>query len=97
MKGRSTEKLTVYSPEGDEFEVEATYDWWYDAGVMYYKDGSGCPPDWGVELHGYSPALGKDFPEWVSDDLVNEAFEQAYADGTIGANAHLEYEPDFEN
>jgi hypothetical protein len=90
MKGRDTAIITVYSPEGDECRIEVAYDWWNDPGVMYYPDGSGCPPDSGSEINGYCLEGGGEVPDWVTDDLVQEAFDEA----------DIEYplyeEPDFD-
>ncbi len=86
-KGRSTTKVTVKNQECDECDVNVTFDWWYDPGVRYYPDGSGCPPDSGAEVVDYDAADG-DLPDWVTDELVCDAFDAAYDSGNIQIDAY---------
>jgi len=81
-KGSSTTTLTVRNPQGeDSVELFVAFDWWYDAGVMYHADGSGTPPDGGVEMTGYGTLDGQEeVPDWVTDDMVQEALEKADID-----------------
>jgi hypothetical protein len=76
-KGSDRMKLTVYSPKGDEAELMVDFDWWYDGGVMYHADGSGTPPDGGTEITGYGMANGGKVPDWVTDEMVQEALDDA--------------------
>ena len=76
-KGTAYTDLTVFSPEGDDFTVTVEYNWWYDAGVWRDADGSGYPPDWGSEWKRYTSATTEPMPAWVTDDIVDAAFEQA--------------------
>ena len=80
-KGSSTTKLTVRNPQGeDSVELEVAFDWWYDAGVMYHADGSGTPPDSGVEMTSYDGGEDGYVPDWVTDEMVQEALEVADLD-----------------
>lgn len=76
-KGTAYADLTVHSPEGDEFQLNVEYNWWYDAGVWYHPDGSGTPPDGGTDWVRYTSATTEPIPDWVTDDLVDAAFEKA--------------------
>ena len=76
-KGTAYTDLTVSSPEGDEFVVTVEYDWWYDAGVRYHPDGSGTPPDGGTDWKRYTSATAEPIPGWLTDDLVDAAFDKA--------------------
>lgn len=76
-KGTAYTDLTVFSPEGDEFELNVEFKWWDDPGVRYHADGSGTPPDSGMDWVRYTSATAEPIPDWVTDDLVNEAFDKA--------------------
>ena len=81
-KGSSTTKLTVSNRQGeDSVELYVAFDWWYDAGVMYHADGSGTPPDSGIELTGFGTFDSKEeLPDWLTDEMVQEALEVADLD-----------------
>ncbi len=80
-KGSSTTTLTVRNPQGeDEVQLEVAFDWWYDAGVWRYPDGSGQPPDGGVEMTSFDTKDGEPAPDWLTDDLVQGALEEADLD-----------------
>ena len=81
-KGSSTTTLTVRNPQGeDSVELFVAFDWWYDAGVWRYPDGSGQPPDGGVEMTGYGTLDGQEeVPDWVTDEMVQDALEAADLD-----------------
>jgi hypothetical protein len=80
-KGRSTTTLTVRNPQGeDEVQLEVAFDWWYDAGVRYHADGSGTPPDSGVEMTSFDTTDGKPAPDWLTEDMVQDALEKAELD-----------------
>jgi len=80
-KGSSTTTLTVRNPQGeDEVQLEVTFDWWYDAGVWRYPDGSGTPPDGGVEMTSFDTTDGEPAPDWLTEDMVQDALEAADLD-----------------
>ena len=77
MTGRSTKKLTITHSSGDTVDLNVIYDWWYDPGVRYYPDGSGQPPDGGAEVVSYDEVDGDPLPEWLTDDMVQDALDVA--------------------
>jgi len=80
-KGSSTTTLTVRNPQGeDEVQLEVAFDWWYDAGVMYHADGSGTPPDGGIEWSAYATVDDSEAPDWLTPDMVQDALEAADLD-----------------
>jgi hypothetical protein len=80
---KGTTTLTVNSPDKNEgVELEVAYDWWYDAGVRYHTDGSGTPPDGGTEVTGYGEVSGDPLPEWLTDEMVQDALDDADIDFT---------------
>lgn len=79
--GKGTTKLTVNSPDKNEsVELEVAYDWWYDAGVWRDADGGGTPPDGGTEVTGYGEVSGDPLPEWLTDEMVQSALDDADVD-----------------
>jgi len=76
-KGSDRIKLTVKNDEGDSVDLLVDFNWWRDPGRMYYPDGSGDPPDCGAELTGYCTVDHSDVPDWVTDELVQEALDEA--------------------
>jgi hypothetical protein len=79
--GRSRTTLKITDPKGNEtIEVEVAYDWWFDAGVWRDADGSGYPPDGGTEVTGYGEVSGDPLPEWITDEMVQDALDDADID-----------------
>ncbi len=77
-KGTSTIELSVRNPQGeDDVALMVTFDWWYDPGVRYFPDGTGYPPDSGMEMVKYETVDGGAPPEWLTDEMVEAALDKA--------------------
>jgi hypothetical protein len=79
--GHGTTRLTINSPDKNDFvELEVSYSWWYDAGVRYHADGTGTPPDGGVEVTDFETVGGEPPPLWLTDEMVDDALNEADLD-----------------
>lgn len=68
---------------GNVAEVDVSFDYWYDPGIWYSSDGSGCPPDSGFEIKNWEMSTGEDAPEWLNETLIENALQKAFEDGRI--------------
>jgi hypothetical protein len=78
MKGSNNRNIWVTSPNGeDEIEVNVQYDWYYQPGRMYLSNGDpGYPDESEVEITDWD-VVDEEKPEWLTDELVQEAFDKA--------------------
>ena len=66
--------MTVENEYGDTCDVVVTWREWYDEGVRYRLDGTGDPPDGGLEILRWQTVSGQPAPDWVTDEVIEEAF-----------------------
>ena len=79
--GNGTTILTVKSPDkNEEIRLDVSYSWYYDAGVRYHADGTGTPPDGEISVESFEAADGEPIPAWLTENLVQEALEEADLD-----------------
>ena len=78
MKGSNSRNIWVTSPQDDEVEVEVTVyqDWYFESGRMYLSNGDpGYPDEFEVDITEWE-VTDEEKPEWLTDDLVQEAFNK---------------------
>lgn len=97
MRTSSEGTLFFYDEEGQEFEVDIEFDYYYDPGRQYMPNGDpGYPEEETVEL---VKVHRKDsLPSWITDDVIYDKFEEDLPElvDYIYAKKEADYEDSFE-
>ena len=86
-----TGTLYLYNEEtGEGFEVGIDFDYHYDPGCYYTRNGDpGYPPE---ETADITRIYDQDkIPSWITDDMIDKAFDEQLVDLLEGC------EPDYED
>jgi hypothetical protein len=78
------ETVEVFNEDGDSLKVEVKFEYWHDPGMWTMPNGDpGYPEDSGYNIISVYLASGEPLPDWVTDDLVQEALDAAIESGKI--------------